>query len=113
MANRENFQHNLSQLLENHNGNQNDLAEYLNVSKQTVSAWIHGKAYPRADVMNKIATYFGTTISALVYDRREQKAAEEIEYYFHALPEEGREKLLERTYELAILYGLKGREQKQ
>lgn len=106
MANRENFQKNLSMLLSQHPGNQNDLASYLGVSKQTVSAWIHGKAYPRADVMERISEYFGTTISALVYDQREQMEESEIVYFFHALPEDGKTKLLERTHELAILYGL-------
>lgn len=106
MTNRENFQKNLSLLIKQHGGNQNDLAKYLDVSKQTVSAWIHGKAYPRADVMEKISTYFGTTISALVYDIQEQMEESEIVYYFHSLPDEGKQKLLERTHELAILYGL-------
>lgn len=106
MANREVFQKNLIELLRQHGGNQNDLASYLNVSKQTVSAWVNGKAYPRADVMEKISVYFGTTISALVYDRQEQMEESDIVYFFHALPEEGKEKLLERTHELAILYGL-------
>lgn len=106
MINRENFRKNLTRLIEQNEGNQNDLADYLGVSKQTVSAWIHGRAYPRADVMDKIATYFGTTISALVYDEREQMEESEIIYFFHALPDSGKEKLLERTHELAVLYGL-------
>ena len=93
-------------MIEQHGGNQKDLADYLNVSKQTVSAWILGKSYPRADAMERISNYFGTTISALVYDRQEQMEESEIVYYFHALPEEGRNKLLERTHELAVLYGL-------
>lgn len=106
MTNREIFSKNLSELIFQHGGNQKDLATCLNVSKQTVSAWINGKAYPRADVMEKIANYFGTTIPALVYDRREQMEEAEIVYFFHALPDEGKAKLLERTEELAILYGL-------
>lgn len=106
MANREVFQKNLEELLRQHGGNQNDLADYVGVSKQTVSAWIHGKAYPRADVMEKISNYFGITISALVFDKREQMEESEITYFFHALPDEGKTKLLERTHELAILYGL-------
>ena len=106
MTNREIFQKNLSEFLVQHSGNQNDLAAYLGVSKQTVSAWIHGKAYPRADVMEKISSYFGTTISALVYDKDEMMEESEIVYFFHALPPSGKEKLLERTHELAVLYGL-------
>ena len=106
MTNRENFSKNLDKLISQHGGNQKDLAEYLGVSKQTVSAWIRGRAYPRADVMEKISVYFGTTISALVYDQREQMEESEIVYFFHSLPEEGRQKLLERTHELAVLYGL-------
>ena len=106
MTNRETFQKNLAELILRNGGNQIDLAKGINVSKQTVSAWVNGKAYPRADVMEKIANYFGTTIPALVYSRQEQMQEAEIVYFFHALPEEGREKLLERTNELAILYGL-------
>ena len=106
MTNREIFQKNLDQLIRQHGGNQKDLSAYLGVSKQTVSAWVNGRAYPRADIMERIAYYFGTTISALVYDQREQMEEAEIVYFFHALPEDGKEKLLERTHELAVLYGL-------
>lgn len=106
MTNRENFQKNLSRLLSQNDIRQIDLAKHLNVSKQTISTWICGRAYPRADVMEKIANFFGTTISALVYDQQEMKEESEIVYFFHALPEDGRQKLLERTHELAILYGL-------
>ena len=113
MTNRENFRKNLATMLKQQNSSQKDLADYLNVSKQTVSAWINGKAYPRADVMEKISIYFGTTISALVYDQREQMDEAEIVYFFHALPEEGKKKLLERTEELAILYGLMSKEDKR
>lgn len=113
MTNRENFRNNLANMLKQQNSSQKDLADYLGVSKQTVSAWINGKAYPRADVMEKISLYFGTTISALVYDQREQMDEAEIVYFFHALPEEGKEKLLERTEELAILYGIMRKEDKR
>ena len=106
VANREVFQKNLVELMAQHGGNQNDLAEYVGVSKQTVSAWMHGKAYPRADVMERISSYFGITISALVFDKQEQMEESELVYFFHALPEEGKMKLLERTNELAILYGI-------
>lgn len=106
MTNREIFKSNLTYMLEQHGGNQNDLAKYVGVSKQTVSAWIHGKAYPRADIMERISNYFGTTISALVYDIREQMEESELVYFFHALPEEGKTKLLDRTHELAVLYKL-------
>ncbi len=106
MTNRENFRKNLSRLLTQNGVRQIDLAKHLNVSKQTISTWICGRAYPRADVMEKIADYFGTTISALVYDEREQMEESEIVYFFHALPDSGKEKLLERTHELAVLYGL-------
>lgn len=106
MTNRENFRKNLSRLLTQNGVRQIDLAKHLNVSKQTISTWICGRAYPRADVMEKIADYFGTTISALVYGEREQMEESEIVYFFHALPDSGKEKLLERTHELAVLYGL-------
>lgn len=85
MTNRENFRKNLSRLLTQNGVRQIDLAKHLNVSKQTISTWICGRAYPRADVMEKIADYFGTTISALVYDEREQMEESEIVYFFHAL----------------------------
>lgn len=106
MTNREIFRSNLSTFLEQTGSSQIDLASSLNVSKQTVSAWVNGKSYPRADVMEKIANYFGTTISALVYDTREQMEESELVYFFHALPDDGKTKLLERTHELAVLYGL-------
>ena len=107
MTNRETFRNNLIKLMNTREGNQIDLAKNVGVSKQTVSSWICGKAYPRADVMERIARYFNVTLPDLVYDPKERQQEAEIVFWYHRLPEEGKTKLLERTKELAIIYGLK------
>lgn len=107
MTNRETFKQNLIELIARSGRNQQDLADYLKVGKQTVSSWVNGKSYPRADVMERIARYFNVTLPDLVYDPKERKEESEIIFWYHRLPDEGKTKLLERTKELAIIYGLK------
>ena len=107
MTNRETFKQNLIELIAQSGRNQQDLADYLNVGKQTVSSWVNGKSYPRADVMERIAKYFNVTLPDLVYNPKDRRAESEIIFMFHRLPDEGKAKLLERTNELAIIYGLK------
>lgn len=46
----------------------NQMAELLGVSQSTISMWRTGKAFPRIDVLEKLAEYFGITVSELLSD---------------------------------------------
>lgn len=45
---------------------QDDLASFLGVTKASVSKWETGQSYPDIELLPKIATYFGTTVDALI-----------------------------------------------
>ena len=70
MTNREAFQKNFQQLFLEARINQGDFANIIGASRSTVSAWLTGRAYPRVDVMERIAQYFGTTVTALVSEQK-------------------------------------------
>lgn len=55
---REVFAENLRIQLKEKKKTQNDLSEYIGVSKTTVSEWISGKKYPRIDKIQSIADFF-------------------------------------------------------
>ena len=46
---------------------QEDVAELINVSRQTISAWESGKSIPTIDNISKLATLFKISISDLTY----------------------------------------------
>jgi len=59
---------------------QEQLAEYLNISFQSVSKWECGEAYPDITMLPKIAMFFGiTTDELLCIDKLQEK--EDIEKY--------------------------------
>lgn len=66
MNDREVFTDNLNRLLREQGKMQKDLAEYVGAKKTTVSGWTRGVSYPRADAMEKIASFFGIPTSHLV-----------------------------------------------
>ncbi len=74
MSDRDIFQENLIHFLETRGKTQKDLAEYVGVTKSTVSGWIHGVSYPRADAMEQICNYFGINLSKLVESRSREEA---------------------------------------
>lgn len=43
---------------------QDDLAKYLNISKQSVSKWENGQSLPSIDILPKIAEFYNCTINA-------------------------------------------------
>ena len=45
---------------------QDDLASYLGVTKASVSKWETGQSYPDVELLPKIATYFDTSVDALM-----------------------------------------------
>jgi transcriptional regulator with XRE-family HTH domain len=51
---------------------QEELAEYLNVSRQAVSNWERGKTEPDIETLHKIATFFDVNIEVLIYGKEKQ-----------------------------------------
>jgi len=108
MTDREVFQKNIQKFLDDSGTMQKDLASAVGVSNKTVSAWIRGRGYPRADVMEKIARFFDVRLSDLV-DQEPTEDEEEtmLVNMFRSLSTAGKIKLLERAEELVVLYGKK------
>lgn len=105
MTDREIFRRNFNTLLSKTKTKQIDIARYAEVSYQTVSAWVTGRGYPRADAMEKICRFFGIKQSTLTEDQIEKEADEDkLLTAFRSLPDEGKTKLLERANELLTLY---------
>ena len=109
MTDREIFKSNLSNLMEKAKVKQIDVAKYAEVSYQTVSAWICGRAYPRAEAMEKLCRFFGVKQSALTEIKDNRTPEDDLVLMFRALPTEGKEKLIERAEELMQLYVKKGK----
>lgn len=114
MNNREIFKDNLNYYLNTSGKMQKDLAEYVGAKYTTVSGWVHGISYPRADAMEKIAMFFGIPLSQLIKKRddpEEQQLSSEAPKTVEAriiscamdnMPPEDREKalnLLKAVYE--------------
>lgn len=69
MTDREVFRDNLNYYLNINGYMQKDLADAIGAKYTTVSGWTRGISYPRADAMEKIATFFGIPTSELVGER--------------------------------------------
>jgi len=63
------FAENLKNLRKSHNLTQNDLAEKLFVSAQTVSRWENGDGEPSLDLLSALADTFGVSVDRLVSDK--------------------------------------------
>lgn len=55
------FSNNLSRLLNEHEKSQYELANYLDVSNQTITNYVKGYNSPRMDKVDKIASFFGVS----------------------------------------------------
>ena len=109
MTDREIFQNNLANLMEKTKAKQIDIAKYAEVSYQTVSAWVQGRGYPRAESMSKLCKFFGVKQSALT-EQPIHTDEDDLLTAFRSMSDEGKEKLLERADELIKLYPKKWRE---
>ena len=109
MTDREIFRNNLANLLNTTKVKQIDIAKYAEVSYQTVSSWVNGRGYPRADAMEKLCKFFGVKQSALTEDPQKYTSEDELLMFFRALSAEGQDKLIERAKELRKLYPKRGR----
>ena len=105
MTDREIFKNNLNNLINITRVKQIDIAKYAEVSYQTVSSWVTGRGYPRAEAMEKLCKFFGIKQSILTEDHYSKTSQEDILLsLFRALSDEGKEKLIERASELKKLY---------
>lgn len=105
MTDREIFKNNLYNLMRTTKVKQVDIAKYAEVSYQTVSAWVCGRGYPRAEQMEKLCRFFGVRQSALTEAPEPEMSKEDLLLsYFRALSDEGQNKMLERALELKQLY---------
>lgn len=109
MTDREIFKNNLVDLMNVTKVRQIDIARYAEVSYQTVSAWVTGRAYPRAEAMEKLCRFFGIKQSVLT-ESKEESDEDKLLMNFRALSGAGKKKLLERAYELMKLYPKRGSE---
>lgn len=64
----------IKQLLSQRHGAQADLADFLGVSRQTISNWVHGRAKSYNDYLAQIATFFGISVSELMSPGDDQGA---------------------------------------
>ena len=103
MTDREIFQTNLKELMRTTKVKQIDIARYAEVSYQTVSSWVCGRGYPRAEAMEKLCKFFGIRQSALTEEQKETDE-DHLLLLFRSLPPEGKAKLIERATELKKLY---------
>lgn len=103
MTDREIFQTNLKELMRTTKVKQIDIARYAEVSYQTVSSWVCGRGYPRAEAMEKLCKFFGIRQSALTEEQKETDE-DQLLLLFRSLPQEGKAKLMERAVELKKLY---------
>lgn len=60
------FANHLLYLLEHQGKSQTDMARDLGVATGTVSSWVNGQKFPRADAIERIAFYFGCRMSTLL-----------------------------------------------
>jgi transcriptional regulator with XRE-family HTH domain len=49
---------------------QEEMAQSLNVTRQTVSSWETGRTEPDLDTLHRIAQYFEVTVEELIYSQR-------------------------------------------
>ena len=108
MTDREIFRINLDNLMKKTKAKQIDIAKYAEVSYQTVSAWVTGRAYPRAEAMEKLCKFFGIKQSALT-ESGEETDEDNLLSMYRIMSDDGRLKLIERAEELVKLYPKRGR----
>ena len=60
---------------------QEDLAEFMNVSRQTVSKWESDTAFPETDKLITLSDYFGCTLDELIKGSAEENFTEDAAGY--------------------------------
>ena len=77
----------IAQLRKNKNMTQEDLAEELSVSRQTISSWENDGSLPSTDQFVKLAKCFDVSLDYLILNKEEEKnnKDENKEMKFHIL----------------------------
>ena len=57
---------------------QEQLAERMNVTRQTVSSWETGRTEPDIDTLHRISVYLDVTVEELIYSRRLFQSKEDV-----------------------------------
>ena len=87
------FARNLNFYMERSGKKQTDIADYLGVSKSTVSDWCKGKMVPRMDKIEILAKYFGILKSDLIEEKKpatDDELEKELIQFFRLVPKENR-----------------------
>ena len=99
------FGENLRILRQNAGVTQDRLAEYLGITSQAVSRWESGTCYPDLEFLPGIASYFHTTVDALLgCDRTEQEQNDAILAMSALLSAGKREEAVQFAHEKLALY---------
>ena len=99
------FGENLRALRQNAGITQDRLAEYLGITSQAVSRWESGLCYPDLEFLPGIASYFHTTVDALLgCDRTEQEQNDAILAMSALLSAGKREEAVQFAHEKLALY---------
>jgi transcriptional regulator with XRE-family HTH domain len=69
MSNKEIFSYNLKYYMDMEGKSRKEVADAIDVSYFTFTDWVKGKTYPRMNMVEKLAKYFGIRISDLVEKR--------------------------------------------
>lgn len=88
------FSQKLQNLRNGKNLSQEELAEIMNVSRQSVSKWELGQSFPEIEKLIDISNYFGVSVDSLVKDEKavvenektETKVSEKISEQNNKLP---------------------------
>lgn len=70
------FENDIKQLRQEKNMTQQDLADYIHVSRQTVSAWERGKNYPSLDVLRSLSQLFEVSFEQILFGEEIQMKKE-------------------------------------
>lgn len=106
MTTRKQFQIRFSKFFEDTGCTQEELAKAVGKSRSTVSCWLLGKSFPRADVLESLAAFLHVSVPDLIgYDTRDQETV--LLDLFREMNNEGKAKLIERAEELVLLHGEK------
>ncbi|MGE7689083.1 helix-turn-helix transcriptional regulator [Lysinibacillus sp. NPDC097214] len=61
-----NLENRLKELREQHNYTQDDVARFLNISRQSVSKWELGKGYPDIDNLRRLSDLYKISLDQLI-----------------------------------------------
>lgn len=84
------FAKNLNRYLEKSGRTQKEIAEEIGVSPAAFNWWVKGNRYPRMDKVEKLADYFGCTLSDLI-EEQEAESPIDIKSAIRTLPKDVQE----------------------